>query len=79
MVSAQAAQRYCVMAFPQAGLKLPPADSSKVEITGPEEPNQPDGDQVNSDDVVQQAGHDQNQNPGDQRYQGCKSQVNVHE
>jgi hypothetical protein len=67
------------MALLQAGQSFSPSDSSKVEITGPEEPNQSDGDQINGDDVVQQAGHDQNQNPGYQRYQGCKSQVDVHE
>ena len=50
-----------------------------MKIPGSEEPYQPDGNQINGNDIVQQAGHDQNQNPGYERYQRRKSQVDVHE
>ena len=51
---------------------------SEAKLVGAEESNQPDDDQVEGDDIVQQAGNDKNENPGDQRYQGSKTQGDIH-
>jgi hypothetical protein len=50
-----------------------------VEITATEETDQTDDDQVYGDNVVQHSGHDQNENPGDQRYQGSKPERDIHD
>lgn len=54
------------------------ARQSEAKISGAEESDHPDDDQVNRDDIVQQPGHDKNEDPGDQRYQGAKAQGDVH-
>jgi hypothetical protein len=41
-------------------------DRSEVKITGAEQSNQADDDQINGDDVVQEPRHDEDQNAGDQ-------------
>ena len=43
-----------------------------------EDSDQPDGDQINSDDIVQQPRHGEYKNSGDQGYQGGKSYGDVH-
>ena len=47
-------------------------------IAGAEEPDQSDDDQINGDDVIEEPGHDENEYPGDQRYQWSKTQVDSH-
>lgn len=49
-----------------------------MKIACAEEPNQPDGNQIDCDDVVQHPGHDQDENPGYQRYHGSKPQRDIH-
>jgi hypothetical protein len=59
--------------------KFPPPVSSKVKVAGTEESNQSDDDQIKGDDIVQQPGHGKNENPGDQRYERSKTQMDIHE
>ena len=49
-----------------------------MKLAGTEESNQSDDDQIKGDNIVQQPGHDQNEDPGDQRYQGSKTQGDIH-
>jgi hypothetical protein len=49
-----------------------------MKSVGAEESNQSDDDQIKGDDIVQQPRYDKNENPGDQRYQGSKSQGDIH-
>ena len=56
----------------------PPDGPSEAEIAAAEEPDQSDDDQVKGDDVVQQPGHDQNENSGEQRYQGSQTEGDIH-
>jgi len=48
-----------------------------MKITGAQEPDEANDDQVDGDDEVQQPGHDKNENSGDQRYQGSKTEVDI--
>lgn len=45
-----------------------------MKIAGAEKSDQSDDDQIKGDDIAEQPGHDQNEYPGDQRYQGSKTQ-----
>src|SRR6188768_1662505 len=69
----------CMCAGAHSGAGPPSRRRSEVEIAGPEQPDQADDDQVKGDDIVQQPGHDENENPGNQRYQGAEAQGDVHE
>jgi len=58
--------------------KFPLPVSLQAQIAGAEKSNESDDDQINRDNIVQQPGHDQNENTGDKRYQGGKAQVEIH-
>ena len=51
---------------------------SLEQIAGAEQPDQADHNQVYRDNEIQQARHDQDQNPGDQCDQRGKAQVDIH-
>lgn len=51
---------------------------SKTKIARAEKPDQADDDQINGNDIIQQAGHDQDKYPGKQRYQGGKTERYIH-
>ena len=59
--------------------KAQPTYSSKVKVAGAEESDKTDDDQIYGDDKVEQTRHDKNENPGDQGYQGSKTEVDIHE
>ena len=44
-----------------------------------QEPNQPDRNQVEGDDVVEQLGHHQDQDAGKQGYEGCEPEMDIQE
>src|SRR5512133_1244951 len=49
-----------------------------MKVVRAEQPDQADDDQIQRDDIVEQARHDQDQNARDQRYQGSERQSDVH-
>ena len=49
--------------------------SLQMEISGAEQSEQPDDDQIDCDDVVQQPRHDKNQDAGEKRNERCETQV----
>jgi len=44
-----------------------------------QEPDQPDRDQVERDDVVEQLGHDEDQDAGKQGDEGSEPEMDIHE
>lgn len=44
-----------------------------------QEPNHPDRNQVEGDDVVEQLGHDENQDASKERYEGCEPEMDIQE
>lgn len=50
-----------------------------MEAAGTKEPQKPDDDEVEGNNVVQQLRHDQNQNAGDKRNKWADSQCEVHD
>jgi hypothetical protein len=54
------------------------ADDSSQKIAGAEQTDQADDDQIDRDDIVQQARHDQNQDAGNKGDQWSKSEADIH-
>ena len=59
-------------------LQFSATTSVKVKIACAKKSNQPDGNQIYGDDEVKHPGHNQNENPGQQRYYGSQPQSDVH-
>jgi hypothetical protein len=51
---------------------------AQVKCPGAKQTYQTDHDQINGHDIVQELGHEQYENPCDERDQGCQSNVKVH-
>ena len=51
---------------------------SESQMADTEQSYQSDRNQVNRDDIAEQPGHDEDKNPGDQRYERRKAQVDIH-
>ena len=50
-----------------------------MKIVGTHQPKDADDDQIDGDDIVQQARSHQNENSSDQRYQGTQTQIDGHD
>jgi hypothetical protein len=50
----------------------------QTKVTGAEQAEQAHDDQIDCNNEIEQARHDQNEYPGDQRYKGSDAQVKVH-
>jgi hypothetical protein len=53
--------------------------TSEAKVAGAEQPDQSNQDQINGDDEIEQFWHRQNENPGGQGNQWCKTQLNIHD
>jgi hypothetical protein len=49
-----------------------------MDASGAKQSQQSDDDQVKGYDIVQQLGHDENENAGDKRYQRADTQGEIH-
>lgn len=57
----------------------PPCFSMYPKPACAKKPDQANDDQVNRDNKIQEARHEQNKNAGDKRHQWCQAQVNIHD